>query len=137
VEAAVNQAFAEHVANNHIYDSLSLINLLISGMENTAVRSGVLLSLLENCFECLSIDHLCKVITALYENVGKLSSLGVTETFKLHRLLNLGLRRVPYSNPINRGQMHFILSHIVNFPHESGLATKDHSAKLPERCLTK
>jgi hypothetical protein len=57
----------------------------------------------------------------MYNNINKIKDLSINSRYKCQRLVNLGLKRVPYSESISRGYLHYILSRVISFPDESGL----------------
>lgn len=51
MELTINCAFFDLIRSNSMHDILSLLNvLIISSSKNPAIKYGVILNLLENCF---------------------------------------------------------------------------------------
>lgn len=51
---ALKCVFYDMIKNNHIYDVISLLNVLVSALKNPIIKCKLVLNLLQDFFECLS-----------------------------------------------------------------------------------
>jgi len=85
----------------------------------------VVLSFIDDIFECLSVKSLRTIFIVLESFVGKLEVVEASDQNTLLRMTNTMLKRISKAQDIEfRGRLHIALSKMLKLCHESGLRNK-------------
>lgn len=85
----------------------------------------MVLSFIDDIFECLSVKSLRTIFIVLESFVGKLEVVEAADQNTLLRMINTMLKRISKAQDIEfRGRLHIALCKMLKLCHESGLRNK-------------
>lgn len=103
----------------------SLLEALFSAVESGKLRLSVLLSFIDDIFECLSVKSLRTIFEVLESYVARLDVMDPTDQNTLLRMTNTMLKRISKAQDIEfRGRLHIALCKMLKLCHESGLRNR-------------